>query len=204
MNIDINFVIKNMIKNIKFYLENENIIYEIINFDDYLKKTDIINKEFNYYFNSPDSFFENIGKGLILKIKESTDDIYNIRFIQKNNVIEETNISFSFECLYINIEKEIKIIKNIIHIFQYNKENCILKIMPLCNITSKSIYVNIKKNIKELDNITNKINQLNLKIQCSYFPKSGKNKGIRCKSESNNETMNTDMPFCNKHKRFNK
>jgi hypothetical protein len=98
--------------------------------------------------------------------------------------------------MYINI-KEIKFIKNIIHIFQFDKENCILKIIPLCNITSKGIFINIKKN-REIDNITNELNRLNIKIQCNYFPKSGKNKGIRCK----NESIDTNFTYCNKHKRF--
>lgn len=192
MNIDIDFIITNIIKNIDLYLKKENIKYEIITFNNYLEKTKL--------FTIPDIFFENVGKTLIDKIQNYAEDIYNIRFIQKNYIIEETNLSFSFECTYINI-REINFIKNIIHIFQYDKENCILKIIPLCNITSKSIYINIKK-IREIDNITNKINQLNLKIQCSYFPKSGKNKGIRCTNESNNKTIDTNFPFCNKHKRF--
>lgn len=192
MDIDIDFIIKNIIKNLNLYLKNTNISYEIINFNNYLEKTKI--------FTIPDIFFENVGKILINEIQNYAEEIYNIRFIQKNNIIEETNISFSFECMYINI-REINFIKNIIHIFQFDKENCILKIIPLCNITSKSIFINIKKN-REIDNITNKLNLLNLKIQCNYFPKSGKNKGIRCKNESNNEYIDTKFTYCNKHKRF--
>jgi hypothetical protein len=202
MNIDIEYVIKTITKNINLYLENDNIEYKIIDFNDYLRKTDIINKKDDYYFIGPDIFFESIGKSLIYKIKDYIDNIYNIRFIQKNNIIEETNLSFSFECIYINTKKEIQIIKIIIHIFQYNNENCILKIMPLCNITSKSIYVNIKKNTKVLDYITDKIKQLNLKNQCTYYPKTGKNKDVRCKNEFNNETKKLNILLCNKHKRF--
>jgi hypothetical protein len=203
MNINIEYVITTLTKNINLFLENDNIEYEIINFNDYLKKKDIINFNDDYYSIGPDIFFEKIGKGLIYKIKDYIENIYNIRFIQKNDIIGETNISFSFKCFYINTENEIQKIKIIIHVFQYNYENCILKIMPLCNITSKSIYINIRKKIKELDHITNKIKQLNLIIQCNYCPKSGKNKGIRCKNELNNETINNFFPLCNKHKRFN-
>jgi hypothetical protein len=196
MNIDIKNIIENIIKTIKIYLEDEKVIYEIINFDYYLKKTE------NYYIKKPDEYFKKIGKNLFSNIKNYIYDIYNIRFIQECDIIEETNISFSFEIIYLNLEKEIFVIKNIIHIIQYNEENCVFKIMPLCNITSKSIYVNIKKNIKDLNYITNKINQLNLKTQCSYYPRTGKNKGIRCKNESNNESSITNTPLCNKHKRF--
>lgn len=197
MNIDIKYVIENIIKTIKIYLEDEKIIYEFLNFDYYLKKTGI-----NYYIKKPDEYFKKVGKNLFNIIKNYSYNIYNIRFIQESNIIEETNLSFSFEIIYLNLEKEIKVIKNIIHIIQYNEENCVFKIMPLCNITSKSIYVNIKKNIKDLNYITNKINQLNLKTQCSYYPKSGKNSGIRCQNESNNESSITDTPLCNRHKRF--
>ena len=192
MDINIDFIINNIIKNLDLYLKNTDISYEIITFNNYLEKTKI--------FTIPDIFFENIGKILIKEIQNYAEEIYNIRFIQKNHIIEETNLSFSFECMYINI-REIKFIKNIIHIFQFDKENCILKIIPLCNITSKSIFINIKKN-REIDNITNELNRLNLKIQCNYFPKSGKNKGIRCINESNNESIDTKNTYCNKHKRF--
>lgn len=192
MDIDIDFIIKNIIKNLDLYLKNTNINYEIITFNNYLEN--------NKIFKIPDIFFENIGKNLINEIQNYAEEIYDIRFIQKNRIIEETNLSFSFECMYINI-REIKFIKNIIHIFQFDKENCILKILPLCNITSKSIFINIKKN-SEIDNIANDLNQLKLKIQCNYFPKSGKNKGIRCTNESNNESIDTNFTYCNKHKRF--
>lgn len=202
MNIDIKYVINSLTKNINIYLENDNVDYEFIDFNEYLRKTDINIKKYDYYFIGPDIFFESIGKGLIHKIYEYIENIYNIRFIQKNNIIEETIISFSFECIYINTEKEIQKIKIIIHIFQYNNKNCILKIMPLCNITSKSIYVNIKKHTKTIEYITHKINQLNLKNQCTYYPKSGKNKGVRCKNEYNNETKKINILLCNKHKRF--
>lgn len=202
MNIDIKYVIKTLTKNINIYLKNDNIKYEIIDFNDYLRKTDIINKKDDNYFIGPDIFFEKIGKGLINKIKDYIDDIYNIRFIQKNNIISETNLSFTFECIYINTEKEIQIIKIIIHIFQYNNENCILKIMPLCNITSKSIYVNIKKNTKTIDHITYKLKKLKLKNQCTYYPKSGKNKNVRCSNEYNDENIKLNILLCNKHKRF--
>jgi uncharacterized protein YxeA len=93
-------------------------------------------------------------------------------------------------------------IKIIIHIFQYNNKNCILKIMPLCNITSKSIYINIKKNTEIIDHITDKIKQLNLKNQCTYYPKTGKNKDIRCKNKFTDETKKLKILLCNKHKRF--
>lgn len=194
MDVDINFIITNIIKNIDFYLKDENLTFEIISFNEYVEKTII--------FKRPDKYFENIGKKLIHKIKKYIDDIYNINFIKKNNIIEETIISFSFECLYIDIEKLIKSIKFIIHIFQYNNENCILKLIPLFNITSKSIYINIKKNIEELNYITNKIENLNIQNQCTYFPKSGKNKGTRCKNDVNGETININNILCNKHKRF--
>lgn len=194
MNADINYVITNIIKDIDFYFKDENIIFEIINFDEYLEKIIL--------FKKPDNFFENIGKKLIHKIKKYVDDIYNINFIQKNNIIEETILSFSFECVYIDINKLIKSIKIIIHIFQYDKENCILKLIPLCNITSKSIYIRVRKNNSELKYITNKIEQLNIKNQCSYFPKSGKNKGIRCENDANIDIISSNILLCNKHKRF--
>lgn len=199
MNIENEYVISNITKNINLYLE-ENVIHEIIVFYDYWEKININNKKDNYYSTGPDYFFVDIGKKTIYKMKEHTDSIYNVKFVCKTNIIKETNISFSFECIYINFEKKLTIIKNMIHIFQYNEENCILKIMPLCNITSKSIYVNIKK--KEIEHITNKLTQLRLKIKCCYYPKYGKNKGVRCEDETNNETMYTDTPLCNKHKRF--
>jgi hypothetical protein len=191
--INIELIIKNIIENIDLYLKEKDLKYDIINFNDYLKAC--------YCFKEPDHFFKNIGKKLIYIFKENSDDIYNIKFIQKNNIIEETNIAFSFECIYINVEKEINFIKNIIHLFQYNNENCILKIIPLSNITSKSIYINLKLNI--LDNITDEINQLNIKNQCTYYPKTGKSKGIRCKNEVDNENRNINILLCNKHKRFN-
>lgn len=193
-------VIKNLNENINMYFKNVNIEYKIINFNDYLEKTSIVDKKNNYYFIGPDVFFKNVAKNFIYQIKTYADNIYNIRFIQKNNIIEETNISLSLECIFIDFRGKIQIIKIIIHIFQYDDENCILKLIPLCNVTSKSIYIDINKNT--MNELTNKIENLELISRCIYYPKTGKNKGIRCENEINIENKKTNILLCNKHKRF--
>lgn len=197
-------VIKNFNENLNMYFKNVNIEYKIINFNDYLEKINIVDKKNNYYFIGPDRFFENIAKDFIYQIKTYADNIYNIRFIQKNNIVEETNISLSLECIFINYRGKIQIIKIIIHIFQYDDENCVLKLIPLCNITSKSIYIDIHKNTKTktINEITSKLENLELISRCTYYPKTGKNKGIRCENEIDIENKKTNILLCNKHKRF--
>lgn len=73
-----------------------------------------------------------------------------IDILEKNNIYEETTSSFSFNCIYLNdVQEDIEIIKIIVHIIQYNSKNCFFKIMPISNITNKSIHLEVENSIEQ-------------------------------------------------------
>ena len=126
-------------------LEKNKITFEIYSFYRYLEKSQ--GKCHSLY---PDSYFMDIGKKIINNIQKSAEDIYNVKFIEKKDIYEETTSSFSFNCIYLNdVQENIEIIKIIVHIIQYNSKNCIFKIMPISNITNKSIHLDVENSIEQ-------------------------------------------------------
>lgn len=135
-----------------YILEKYNIIFKKCSFSDYIEKTQ--NKKQILY---PYLYFMEIGKKIINSIHKNADYIYNVKFIDKKDIYEETTSSFSFKCIYIDeIQKSVNIIKNIVHIIQYNNKSCFFKIMPNSNATNKSIHLEIEIDIEQ--------QMLNLKI----------------------------------------
>lgn len=141
----INLVIERCLKETIDILEKNKITFEIYTFYEYLEKTQ--DKCHSLY---PDSYFMDIGKNIIDNIQKRAEEIYNVKFIEKKNIYEETTSSFSFNCIYLNdVQEDIEIIKIIVHIIQYNSKNCFFKIMPISNITNKSIHLEVENSIEQ-------------------------------------------------------
>lgn len=141
----IDLVIERCLKETIDILEKNKITFEIYTFYGYLEKTQ--DKCHSLY---PDSYFMDIGKNIIDNIQKRAEEIYNVKFIEKKDIYEETTSSFSFNCIYLNdVQEDIEIIKIIVHIIQYNSKNCFFKIMPISNITNKSIHLEVENSIEQ-------------------------------------------------------
>lgn len=148
-------VLKKCLRETTNILEKNNISFKLIKFSDYIEK-----KENKYKLLYSSEYFMDIGKKIINNIHEKIEYIYenllkiqedhNIKIIEKENIYEETISSFSFKFIYVDkLQENIKIIKNIVHIIQYNSKSCFLNIIPIANITNKSIYLEIENNIEQ-------------------------------------------------------
>lgn len=147
-------IVKKCLKETINILEKNNAVFKLVNFSYYIEK-----KENKLQLIYPTKYFMDIGKTIINSIYEKVDDIYkkllkiqekDIKIIEKGYIFEETTSSFSFKIVYVdNIQENIKMVKNIVHIIQYNNKSCFLNIIPIANITNKSIYLEIENNIEQ-------------------------------------------------------
>lgn len=150
VNIDNTFIEKNinyilLLKEINKILINYDIKYNFLTYSEYIKMR---NKDiFEFQIKYPDLYFINIGRSICISIKNNVENIYNMEFIKKENILEETISAWSLKVKYID-EFVIQEIKIIVHIIQYTLNKCFLKIMPFSNTTNKSIYINIENNIE--------------------------------------------------------